>query len=431
MSLLDISKVTDTILNVIENGIKSLPDGDVPSNIKNNLQVVPDPPDKLSGNYTVGMYLYHIKENASNKNLPPLSQSQPAIRYTPMPLDLYYLLTAHSDVAEGGGTIIEQQLIGFSLKSLHDYPIVTKTTTIGGTPVMDPSISDGTNRLKIEMRPVDVDNATTYWTAGSSPQRLACYFMVSIVMLEPELPTNYASRVLTYHLSASPQVQFPSLESSGGIVTYTYPGESSKTLELRPAQATFGDTVTFEGNQLIGSKPTQFFFNHTSWSAPREIPSTGGWSLQVNASRVSLVLQETLSSENLMPGTYEGYALVSQRRNMEPSLQKDITLKSNVCAFLITPQLVSFTTISASTEITLTAKWLPYPNTSAEEVEIFVGQSALTMVPAGALNDGEFYVSANNTIKFSLPTGTSIGDVLTFRLLVNGVSTSPYWLKVV
>jgi|GEM_PF-1229686 len=433
MSLLDLSKVTKTVLKVIEEGIRNLPDGNVPPLLKSGLSVVPEPPDKLSGNYTVGMYLYHIKENADNKNLMPISSGKPAIRYTPMPLQLYYVMTAFSDLTEA--TFIEQQLMGFAMKALHDYPVITKNTTIGNTSIMLAPINEGDNRLQIELRPVDADNATTYWTAGNSPQRLACYYMVSTVLLEPEQPTSYSSRVLTYHLSTSSRSLVPRIDSSGSSLTYTYPGEPTKSLELRPAQTTFGNKITFEGSHLLGSSPTKLYLKHPSWPAPKDLPTSSPWDLQVTTQSISCKLQDSLDGNHLMPGTYEAYALVTQRQEVAPNIQKDVACKSNSSAFMIAPQKPSFTPIQIGTDITVTAKRMPYPVTAQRQVEVLVGDTTLKMVskptlPA-TLQNGEFFMESSSELVFRLPQHAVIGAILSFRLLVNGISSPPCWITVV
>src|SRR5258708_35927801 len=106
--LLDIGLVTETLRTLLLKQIATSPEYAK----VNPLEVWPQPPDKLSGNHTIGLYLYHITEDAQYKNLAPPGMDQPPVRFRPMGLNLYYQLTAHSDILGISGPKNEQAMVG-------------------------------------------------------------------------------------------------------------------------------------------------------------------------------------------------------------------------------------------------------------------------------------------------------------------------------
>src|SRR5439155_9570845 len=99
MPLIDLSLVTKTLTNVIEQVFTML---GYPQQTVSSL-----PPDLLKGQRALGLYLYHAEEHPTFKNSPPpgTDPSQPPSRFTSLGLNLYYQLTARSDVQETGSDI--------------------------------------------------------------------------------------------------------------------------------------------------------------------------------------------------------------------------------------------------------------------------------------------------------------------------------------
>ena len=89
MPLLDLSLVTRALQTVIERRVKAgLIKLNQPAGVISGLTLSAQPPDKLTGDQTIGLYLYHATESAHTKNQPPHSADQPPLRYTSMRLDL-------------------------------------------------------------------------------------------------------------------------------------------------------------------------------------------------------------------------------------------------------------------------------------------------------------------------------------------------------
>ncbi|HVN63329.1 MAG TPA: Pvc16 family protein, partial [Candidatus Binataceae bacterium] len=116
MPLLDLSLVSKTMTNVIEQVLKASPEAPKYT----PLSVTTLPPDKLTGDHAIGFYLYHAEEHPTFKNPEPAGLDVPPVRFTPLGLNLYYQLTAHSDIRDTGAEM-EQLLMGMAMKALHDY----------------------------------------------------------------------------------------------------------------------------------------------------------------------------------------------------------------------------------------------------------------------------------------------------------------------
>src|SRR5437016_4933419 len=82
------------------------------------------------------------------------SPDEPPIRFTPMGINLYYLLTGHSDLVGNTGVETEQTMVGLAMKALHDYPVVDDTTAIGGVKVFPVALQGSDNRFRISLQPV-------------------------------------------------------------------------------------------------------------------------------------------------------------------------------------------------------------------------------------------------------------------------------------
>src|SRR6266496_5901054 len=96
MPLLDLSLATQTLVNLLDRRVRA---GLTTLNLPlGPLSISALPADKLTGDETIGLYLYHISEDPHFKNLAPRSQDEPPVQFRPMGLNLYYQLSAHSDI---------------------------------------------------------------------------------------------------------------------------------------------------------------------------------------------------------------------------------------------------------------------------------------------------------------------------------------------
>ncbi|MCX6224353.1 MAG: DUF4255 domain-containing protein, partial [Bacteroidia bacterium] len=301
MALDNLNLVTETLKRLIENCFKVSPAWPTPDTLP---KISAMPPDKLKGD-VVGIYLYHVSEDGHCKNLAPPGSEFPPVRYTPMGLNLFYLLTTHSDLNEDTGPNNEQLMITIAMKALHDFPIIDTSTGLtineidpvsGSTiPVFKtffPSVLMGTdNRFRIELLPVTQAEAVSYWTAGSSPLRLAAYYRVSVIFIEPEESKSRPGRVLSFGVNTFVG-SGPRIDGCRNTLSFTLPHKTQMNeIELRPAQVPFGQQVMFSGSGF-GGGATKLLLRNAKWDSSLAVDSA--WGLIFSGKGATITIRNTI-----------------------------------------------------------------------------------------------------------------------------------------
>jgi hypothetical protein len=423
--LLDISLVTQTLLSLIDKHVTSSPEAGKVS----PLTVSPLPPDKLTGNHTIGLYLYHISEDAHYKNLPPPSDEFPPIRYTPMGLNLYYQLTAHSDNAGNAGVENEQTMLGLAMKALRDYPVIDDTTDVNGAKVLPLALQGTDNRFRIVLQPLQHHEAMTYWSVGTQPLRLAVYYQVSVVLLEPEQTRSRIGRVLTYGVFTFARGA-PHLDGSRNTVTFTIPGETTpRQIEIGPAEVPITGKVTFFGSDLAGDQTTLLLKNRR-FAEPIEVGTD--WGVIGSTSEIFATVQPRAGLTTIVPGMYSAIAKVTERRLMPDQTFRDFTKTSNETPFVITPLITAMLPPDINLNVVVQGGiFQDAAGIAPEAVEAFVGPQRIPPRAGVNLNPGEFEVVDASTLRFRYPiVGLNPGAVVPFRLIINGAESAPNWVTV-
>lgn len=338
MALLDISLVTRSLQKLVQKYIEA---SDAWSG---SLTVSISPPDKLTGDNTVGLYLYHIAESPDTRNLPAPSGNTPPIRYTPMGLELFYQLTAHSEQAEeDSATEREQLMMGLAMKALRDFPVIDDSTVVINkkrnpserTQILHAALRGEENRLRIVLQSIPHNEAVSYWTAGSSPLRLAAYYRVAVVLLEPEEPTALAGRVLDYGIQTFVGLG-PRLDGSENILTFTVPGQqASQQLKVRPAQVPVGSEVVFTGANLTGDE-TRLLLRNNRWQESQQ--AGPAWRVSSpTGGRLLATVRSTIGNETVLPGMYSAQVEVVERHRLPDGSERVFEHRSNETPFAIAP----------------------------------------------------------------------------------------------
>lgn len=434
MALRDISNVTQTLINLISRAFQVPANwpGDVPS-------VVASPPIRTS-THGIGIYLYHVSENAHYKNLPAPGRDQPPVRFTSMGLNLYYQLSANSTSAEpeADNALLEQQMMAVALKAFHDYPELSDSTIVEGsgiaTPVFPAELLGRSNRFKISLQPIPPSEAVSFWTSGESPLTLSAYYEVSVILLEPEVIQARAGKVLEYNIfsfvSGAPRIL-----SSYNTLSFNSPVDGSpREIQLQPAQVPVGREVQFDGVDFAGGTVRLLLLNNR-WTEPAF--ATAPWNVAVSSQSISATVQQTAAFEDgsvadILPGIYGARVEVSRTH---ASSGQTVRQASNQCPFTITPAI---TAIAAPGNIngtwTVTGYIFQATDLDGEELielDVFVGQHRLPLLQGGgALSNGEYQLTNPQTLTFILPTNLSSGQILPIRIFANGAETPPQWITV-
>jgi hypothetical protein len=421
--LLDIALVTETLISLIKKQIATSPEKAKVS----PLEVSALPADKLTGDHTIGLYLYYMTEDPHYKNLESPGRDTPPVRFTPMGLNLYYQLTAHSDIAGGTGAENEQTMVGLAMKALHDFPVIDDSTEIAGVKVFPVALQGTDNRFRIVLQPLPHHEAVTYWTAGTLPMRLAVYYQASVVLLEPEPSVSRAGRVLTYGVFSFVRGA-PFLEGSRSTITFTIPGESNpRSVEVQPAQAPVTGQLVFFGSDLAGDETTLII------SGPKfkdGVDVGSEWGVVASDNQIFAAVALTLGVDTVVPGTYTAVARVVERRVMPDKTVRDFPKTSNAVPFVVTPRITAIQPPDLNQRVLVKGGVFQDATGIADDaVEVFVGSNSLPVKTGLALNPGEYEVLDAGNLRFRYPIpGVASGSTVPFRLIINGAESAPNWV---
>lgn len=425
MALLDLSNVSRLLIRLIQEAITVSPawDGSTPT-------VSPLPPDRLGDEGDLlGFYLYHVGEDPHSRNNPTGPSATSPVALAPMGLILHYQLTAHTaaQVDDPSGLYKIQLLFGLALKALHDHPIIVDATEVNGLPLLAAfGLHDRDNQFRLILRPVAVEDAVTYWTAGQGPARLAAYYQISVVMLEPEPAATYVSPVLdhgvTVFLSGPPH-----LAGSRSFITFTMPGQSTpRTITTSPAQVPIGGRFTLFGTDLVGDA-TDLVIERRDGDGEHTVDAIA-WQVVVSSSELAATVQPTAGAQDVIPGIYS--AAVAVKRTASG---RELTQISNRTAIVVIPTVSDPGQAAPGDVLTLTGSVFQHADIPSDPedhraVQVILGATALVRgtIP---LDPGEIAVTDASTITLRLPTEVEAG-FLPLRVRVNGAESSPRWVEV-
>src|SRR5262249_48590500 len=122
--------------------------------------------------------------------------------HPPLSLNLHYLLTAYGnekDPHDETNTIfnetMSQVLLGSAMRVLHDVPIITDrimtVRPVSGRRILDPSLSDEFEHMRLSLEPLPLEDSTKIWTALSRRYRLTAAYVVNVVQIESRRPSRF------------------------------------------------------------------------------------------------------------------------------------------------------------------------------------------------------------------------------------------------
>ena len=192
--IFDLSVVTDTLKRLVDTEWANAPlwTSATPLFAVDVTGLSPDAVRQGQG-AQLSLYLYHVEESLATENLFWAAQAQsaggPPLRFQPLALDLFYLLSAYAE----GNYVHEQQAMSIAMRVFHENPVVQGT---------GPDGQPWQVTLTLERR--SYDELSRLWQATTSPLRLSAVYRVSVVLLEPEKTPPPAPVVSVVHVAARP-----------------------------------------------------------------------------------------------------------------------------------------------------------------------------------------------------------------------------------
>lgn len=449
MPLLDLSLVTTTLHNVVQRRVRAgLVALNQPGSVLAALAPSSLPADQLTGDATVGLFLYHATESATLKNLPPPGPDAPPVQFTPMGIELFYQLSAHSGLNGENGPLMAQRLFGLAMKALRDFPILNRFTLVDGLPVFPTELQGTDNFFRVVLQSVPAQEAAQFWSGANQSVRLAAYYQVSATLLEPEPPARYGGRVLRYgvHTFVSGA---PRLDASRSTVVYRLPGETAdREAGVQPAEAPVGGALVFHGTDLAGDTTT-LVIKHARFTAPVEVGLE--WGVSATTDRIFATVQPLAGSETMLPGFYTAMARVTRRRRMPDGSLRAFSGTSNEVTFVVAPLITTpgpaaVATADAAGVVVVQGHLFRHVALADADLKVVVGSGELPRETGGALTAGHFEVVDGTTLvppvaldeatrpfvlRFRFPVvGLNPGDIVPLRVLINGAENAPRWVQV-
>jgi hypothetical protein len=333
---LAIGAVSAVLRNLLDDGIV---DAGTPLGAVDVTAVAPDTIDLDDPALppTLNLFLHRVTPNAGwrNEGLPSRGANGQRISRPPLALDLHYLVTAYA-----GEDFQAEILLGYAMHLLHERPVLDRATIRRaldpsplGTSILPPAfaalvaadLAKQVEAVTISPEPMDTEEMSRLWAAIQSPYRPTVSYLVSVVLVEADVPGIDALPVLSrgpvdpvtgrdHGVRVSPGLQLP------------FPTIEAVTPPSRQPAALLGDQVRFAGHHLDGSD-VSVSFDHRLLETPNELTLPDN----VDPTGIDVTLPSGAAAEPTWPaGPYT--VRVTLTRPDEPGPRT-----SNVAAVLLAP----------------------------------------------------------------------------------------------
>ena len=461
MPLLDLSHVTSALVETLRLNITQRLDPALTT-----LAIKTLPPERVNeATTTINLYLYHIAEDAYYRNAPGnLSDANPAAT-KPMSLILYYILTTHHEAESDFDTVMQQRLMGYALKTFHDFARITDGSEIDGTPLLGDDMRGGDNALEIVLRPLSPEEATAFWSAEDRmTTRLSAYYEVRYALLEPDPPQRLPGIVLRLG-NFIVDIASPQLAGTSSRVGFTLPaiaGGGTQTIEASPARvAPPGNRVTLLGTGLTIGRSRRIYLASARWRQrlpgvervlvdPTLTANAADWAITETGGAIELTLgtQLTVAMASgpaivlpVEPGIYSVVVEVVKDSRVVLGQLKEITDVSNPASFAVMPRIVSTAVVDAANRVIrvnldpsadLTPPTGPGSAGPLDLLFVANGQNYLRhdpTDPAATFDPGDFR-PLDDSLEFRASFDPAVAGAYPLRLIVEGAESQPFWMEV-
>lgn len=363
------------------------------------------PPDVSSATATgsfLNLFLYRVTENAHLKN-----QNDPGFDggygHPPLSLDLHYLLTAYGQSEEG---LHAQHVLGNAMRVLHDYSVITpdlkQVRNNPDQPVLDSSLQNQFERIKIYLDNMTLEDITKIWTALTKPYRLSVAYTVSAVRINAALARRIP-RMVSDSASGGIGIQvIPIIRPQIDGFHVRQPGDPPELLRKMP-YAGIGDTLIISG-QNLGAK--DFSVHLGSVDITPQVTKRDNACLEV------IVPDDS----RLQPGTAALRASADVMMGDPPSRRTGI--QSNSAPIMLVPKISSIEPIPAQNPKKLTINGLRLLSPRADSITL-LGD---VIVDKSSYDES----SSSNSISFDMPKLDS--GKYQVRVRVNGAENLSEWI---
>jgi hypothetical protein len=459
----DLYLVTSTLRQLLSLNVRRLMGGVPPG----QLTVTTMPPEQIEDpSQTLNLHLYHVAEDPNYKNAPSPGRGGIPVSRQPMALMLYYILTAHHEVSAEFDAETQQRLMGYALKTLHDFPIIDDHLEIepraaeGPVRVMDAGLVGSANRIETALRPITPEEALAFWTTeDQSTARLAAYYETRVVFLEPEPVRRYAGIVTDLGVFAGPALS-PRLTGSRATLRFVPPaatGVGPQAVQIAPARATFNpaivppatepdSAVEVVGSNLTAGLSRRLVLRTARWrdlddpvvDADVDPALNPDWNVRFDTGSARFAMQPNLDiaepgggvrTIDVFPGIYGASLRTVMRQRMVGGETLRAETATAETAFALGPRIDDADPPDGDGRIAI--RIVPVFDLAAADLRVEVTVDGEAYVRTDAFSDtdddeGLFTVAADHVVVHPLfdPAVAGLHPVL---LIVDGAESQPFW----
>jgi hypothetical protein len=365
-------------------------------------EVTARPLDLARGNNGNGdqlnLFLYQALPDAAWRNRDMPRQTKPnETGLPPLPLTLYYLLTAYSGDENDTSA---HKLLGNAMGVLHDHPLLSaaeiKNATSAGSGLEDSDLHEQLERVRITLQPLTFEEISKLWTTFQTHYRTSAAYQVSLVLIESKRPSKTPLPVLKRG------------EDDRGVTSQPdmippFPVLTSLKLPPRRLSAQPGDIISVFGSRLAGGTARLRSLRFANPPQPPPPAAVSGAQLDV-----------TLTND-LAPGFYTIAIELPSPHGTITSNELPLAVAPVLTAL---PAAVTRVTGTATINVTCSVDVL-----IEQRVSLLLGdyevRATLPAAPPPATNAFQFLIGTPLTGEFPVP----INVALLARLRVDGVDS--------
>ncbi len=189
-------------------------------------------PDERGGDRRINLFLYKVEENLFLKNqdatVRPGNPNQ--LVPTPLPLNLYYLMTPYAVNDPQTGNATAHEILGEAMRVFYENAVIPQN-------YLEAGLKDAREQLRITNNTLDPEELSRLWSTFGQPFRLSVLYQVSTLQLDmlPQKQRPLPKRVR--HIGV-PGVQAPFMPPA--------------VLAMTPTAGKAGTSITFTGQNLAG-----------------------------------------------------------------------------------------------------------------------------------------------------------------------------------
>jgi hypothetical protein len=139
-----------------------------------SLQSPAEEPVEAGNAPRINLFLLRVTPNPHSRNPPWTAEGTGALRFPPLALNLYYVVTPFAT-----NQVDEHRVLGEAMRILHDH------ATLAGAALRG-SLANTTEEFRIELAAPTIEDLTRIWSAFARPYRLTVCYEAQVVVIDSE-----------------------------------------------------------------------------------------------------------------------------------------------------------------------------------------------------------------------------------------------------